>query len=40
MNYPNYNKIYTDLIEKKFPEKKEEFAHLLSKEIKKLTSTH
>lgn len=34
MNHPDYNKIYTDLIEKKFPEKKEEFAHLLSKEIK------
>jgi len=34
MSYPNYNKIYIDLIEKKFPEKKEEFAHLLSKEIK------
>lgn len=34
MSYPNYNKIYIDLIEKKFPEKKEEFAYLLSKEIK------
>lgn len=34
MNHPDYNKIYTDLIEKKFPEKKKEFAHLLSKEIK------
>lgn len=34
MNHPDYNKIYTDLIEKKFPEKKEELAHLLSKEIK------
>ncbi|MBB6369052.1 helix-turn-helix domain-containing protein [Chryseobacterium shigense] len=34
MNCPNYNKIYTDLIERKFPEKKEEFAPLLTREIK------
>ncbi|AZA46804.1 helix-turn-helix domain-containing protein [Chryseobacterium carnipullorum] len=34
MSLPNYNKIYNDLIERKFPEKKEKWAHLLSKEIK------
>ncbi|MGG5210029.1 helix-turn-helix domain-containing protein [Chryseobacterium sp. MIQD13] len=34
MNHPDYNKIYIDLIERKFPEKREEFTYLLSKKIK------
>ncbi|NML68277.1 helix-turn-helix domain-containing protein [Chryseobacterium sp. RP-3-3] len=34
MNHPNYNKIYLDLIDKKFPEKKEELIPLLAEEIK------
>ncbi|PQA96892.1 hypothetical protein B0A69_02165 [Chryseobacterium shigense] len=34
MNQPNYTKIYNDLIERNFPEKKEEFEDLLSKKIK------
>jgi stress response protein SCP2 len=33
MNHPNYNKIYFDLIDRKFPERKEELIPLLSKEI-------
>ncbi|MBT2620771.1 MULTISPECIES: helix-turn-helix domain-containing protein [Chryseobacterium] len=34
MNNPNYNKIYSDLIEKEFPERRKELNPLLSKEIK------
>lgn len=33
MNHPNYNKIYLDIIDRKFPERKEELTPLLSKEI-------
>jgi len=33
MNYPNYNKIYLDIIDQKFPERKQELIPLLSKEI-------
>lgn len=30
---PDYNKIYADIIEKKFPDKKDKIAHFLSNEI-------
>jgi DNA-binding protein Fis len=33
MKSPNYNKIYSDLIERKFPERRIELNSLLSKEI-------
>lgn len=34
MKTPNYNKIYFDLIDRKYPERRKEFKNLLSKEIK------
>ncbi|PQA92424.1 hypothetical protein B0A69_15425 [Chryseobacterium shigense] len=34
MTHPNYNKIYLDLIDRKFPHRRKELIPLLAKEIK------